>query len=66
MDTSNKLCPFTVAVVILQKELSRLLIESRFGVWVNKETFHSDQDMSDTVARLPILFESVDTDLSRS
>ena len=65
MYTGDELCAIAVALVVFQQELPRFLVERRFRVGVDEETFDGNKDMSDSVFLLPILLQSIDTNLLR-
>jgi len=64
MNTGDELRPRTVTVVVLQQQLPSLLVQRRLRVRVNEQTFHGNEDMADSVGRLPILLQRVDTDFA--
>ena len=53
-----------IAIVVLQQQLARLLIQRRLRIWVDEQTLHSHKDVPNPIARLPVLLERVDTDLA--
>ena len=64
MDTRDELCATTIARIFLQQKSARLLVQRRLGIGVYKQAFDGDEDVSDSVLRLPILLQGVDADLA--
>lgn len=45
-----------VVIVRFEKQLARFFVQCRFGIRVDEEAFDRDEDMSDAILLLPILF----------
>lgn len=49
MHTCYKLRAGTVCVVVLQEELSRLLVEGTFGIGINEEALDCHENVTDSI-----------------
>lgn len=64
MHARDQLRPVTIAIIVLLEKLSSFLVECGVRIGVDEETFDGDEDVTDAVRRLPVLFEGVDTDFA--
>lgn len=64
MYTRDQLRSATIAAIILQQQLPRLLVECGFRIWVDQQALYGYQDVLDPVRRFPVLFERVDADFA--
>jgi hypothetical protein len=53
-----------VARIVLQQQLACLFVQSRLGIRVNEKALDGDEDVSNSVTRLPILFQGIHTDFA--
>ena len=50
-----------IAIVVLQQQLARLLVQRRLRIRVDEQALHRHKDMPNPIARLPVLLERVHT-----
>jgi hypothetical protein len=49
MHTGDEFGPRTITLIVLKQKLSSLFVQGRLGIWIDKQTFDGDKDVSDPV-----------------
>lgn len=65
VNTRHRPRPHTVLLVVFQKCPTRIFIECRFRVRVDKEALDRDKNVLNPKCRLPVLLQRVNADFSR-
>lgn len=66
MDARYQPSTGTIILIVLQKNFTRLLIEGRFRVWVDKKALYSHKDVTNAIRRLPIFLQCIHADFTGS
>ncbi len=64
MNLGHELGSLGIVLILLKKELTSLLIQSRLGIRVNKKTANHHKHVLDAQGRIPVLLQGVDADLA--